>query len=137
LCARPPVLTLAFARKGFSPYRRERQVTIVGSLIAGLVAQAPTPQELADKLSLDSSILSEQFYYWTVVVMWLIHVGFMSYEAGAGRRKNVMSTAMKNILTIAVVTPTFYYFGWWVYGCFNTGIIPFTPRDFVNSANSS
>jgi ammonia channel protein AmtB len=34
---------------------------------------------------------------------------------------------MKNILTIAVVTPTFYYFGWWIYGCFNKGIIPFTP----------
>ena len=53
--------------------------------------------------------------------MWLIHAGFMSYEAGAARRKNVMSTAMKNILTIAVVTPTFYYFGWWIYGCFQHG----------------
>ena len=63
--------------------------------------------------------------------MWLIHVGFMSYEAGAGRRKNVMATAMKNILTIAVVTPTFYYFGWWIYGCFSTGIIPFSPGDFL------
>src|SRR5467141_103446 len=99
--------------------------------LGGLIAAAPTPQELADKLGLDSSILSEQFYYWTVVVMWLIHVGFMAYEAGAGRRKNVMSTAMKNILTIAVVTPTFYYFGWWVYGCFTKGIIPFTPGDLL------
>ena len=49
--------------------------------------------------------------------MWLIHAGFMSYEAGVARRKNVMATAMKNILTIAVVTPTFYYFGWWIYNC--------------------
>ena len=103
---------------------------MTASLFASLQAlfsAAPTTQELADKLSLDSSILSEQFYYYTVVVMWLIHVGFMSYEAGAARRKNVMATAMKNILTIAVVTPTFYYFGWWIYGCFNKGIIPFTP----------
>src|SRR5436309_1448301 len=99
--------------------------------LGGLFAAAPTPQELADKLSLDSSILSEQFYYFTVVIMWLIHVGFMSYEAGAARRKNVMATAMKNILTIAVVTPTFYYFGWWIYGCFNKGIIPFTPGDLL------
>ena len=53
--------------------------------------------------------------------MWLIHVGFMAYEAGVARRKNVMSTAMKNILTIAVVTPTFYYFGWYIYGCFEEG----------------
>src|SRR4051795_10027376 len=105
--------------------------------VAALLAQAPTTQELSDKLTLDSQILSEQFYYWTVVVMWLIHVGFMSYESGAGRRKNVMATAMKNILTIAVVTPTFYYFGWWIYGCFNKGIIPFSPGDFANSAHSS
>jgi hypothetical protein len=28
---------------------------------------------------------------------------------------------MKNILTIAVVTPTFYYFGWYIYGCFQPG----------------
>ena len=59
--------------------------------------------------------------------MWLIHVGFMSYEAGAGRRKNVMATAMKNILTIAVVTPTFFYFGWWIYGCFGQGSHPDQP----------
>jgi ammonia channel protein AmtB len=53
--------------------------------------------------------------------MWLIHAGFMMYEAGAARRKNIMSTATKNILTIAVVTPTFYYFGWYIYGCFQHG----------------
>jgi Amt family ammonium transporter len=104
------------------------------TLLAGLsslLGAVPTAQEISDKLSLDSSILSEQFYYFTVVIMWLIHVGFMSYEAGAARRKNVMATAMKNILTIAVVTPTFYYFGWWIYGCFNKGIIPFTPGDLL------
>jgi ammonia channel protein AmtB len=78
-------------------------------------------EELTDKVSLDSAILAEQFYFFTVVIMWLIHVGFMSYEAGVSRRKNVMSTAMKNILTIAVVTPTFYYFGWYIYGCFEHG----------------
>jgi ammonium transporter, Amt family len=113
---------------------------MVVSMLSGiswLLAQAPTTQELADKMTLDSQILSEQFYYFTVAIMWLIHVGFMSYEAGAGRRKNVMATAMKNILTIAVVTPTFYYFGWWIYGCFNTGIIPFSPGDFLNSAGEA
>jgi ammonia channel protein AmtB len=84
-------------------------------MIASLLAQ------VEDQLSLSSQILTEQFYFWTVVVMWLIHVGFMAYEAGVARRKNVMSTAMKNILTIAVVTPTFYYFGWYIYGCFEPG----------------
>jgi ammonia channel protein AmtB len=113
---------------------------MVGSMLGGLsalLAQAPTTQEISDKLTLDSQILAEQFYYYTVVIMWLIHAGFMSYEAGAGRRKNVMATAMKNILTIAVVTPTFYYFGWWIYGCFNKGLIPFQPSDFINSAHAS
>ena len=87
--------------------------------LASLVAQ--TVEELQTQISLDSAILAETFYFWTVVVMWLIHVGFMAYEAGAARRKNIMSTAMKNILTIAVVTPTFYYFGWYIYGCFQPG----------------
>ena len=112
-------------------------VSMLSGVTALLAQAAPTTQELADRLTLDSQILGEQFYYWTVVIMWLIHVGFMSYEAGAGRRKNVMATAMKNILTIAVVTPTFYYFGWWIYGCFNTGIIPFSPGDFLNSAGEA
>jgi ammonium transporter, Amt family len=86
--------------------------------------------------TLDSAILGEQFYFWTVVVMWLIHVGFMTYEAGTVRRKNVMATAMKNILTIAVVTPTFYYFGWWVYNCNQPGIPPIGPNssDFTSVA---
>src|ERR1044071_1536715 len=103
--------------------------SLVGSM-SWLLAQAT---EIEDKLSLDSQILAEQFYFFTVVVMWLIHVGFMSYEAGAARRKNIMSTAMKNILTIAVVTPTFYYFGWWIYGCFSKGIIPYTASSAGDS----
>ena len=94
---------------------------MISSLIQAWLAQVPTAEEMANQISLDSQILTEQFYFWTVVVMWLIHVGFMAYEAGAARRKNIMSTAMKNILTIAVVTPTFYYFGWYIYGCFQEG----------------
>jgi ammonium transporter, Amt family len=84
---------------------------------------------------LDSVILGEQFYFFTVVLMWLIHVGFMSYEAGVVRRKNVLATAMKNILTIAVVTPTFYYVGWWVYNCNQPGL-PIGPNssDFTSVA---
>jgi ammonium transporter, Amt family len=93
---------------------------MISSLVHSWLAQS-TPEELQEQISLDSQILTEQFYFWTVVIMWLIHVGFMAYEGGASRRKNVMSTAMKNILTIAVVTPTFYYFGWYIYGCFQEG----------------
>ena len=91
-------------------------------LVAGIATRPSSAHRgLAQQVKLDSLILAEQFYFFTVVIMWLIHVGFMAYEAGVARRKNVMSTAMKNILTIAVVTPTFYYFGWYIYGCFQEG----------------
>ena len=92
--------------------------------------------EIAAAQSLDSKILAEQFYFFTVTIMWLIHAGFMAYEAGVARRKNVMSTAMKNILTIAVVTPAFYYFGWWIYGCFERGLIPTDPNSAYLVAGS-
>ena len=67
--------------------------------------------------------------------MWLIHAGFMSYETGIARKKNALATAMKNILTIAVVTPTFYYFGWWIYNCNQPGL-PIGPNssDFTAAA---
>jgi ammonia channel protein AmtB len=102
-----------------------------------LIAQVKSLEEAAgaESLTLDSAILGEQFYFFTVVLMWLIHAGFMSYEAGVARRKNVMATAMKNILTIAAVTPTFYYFGWWVYNCNQPGL-PIGPqnKDFTAAA---
>ena len=69
-------------------------------------------------------IFIENYYFVTVVFMWFLHVGFMCYEAGVSRRKNVMSTAIKNIMTIAVVTPAFYYAGWWAYWCMPGGFIP-------------
>jgi ammonia channel protein AmtB len=93
---------------------------MVSSFVSSLLAQTSL-EDLEKQLQINSGVLTEQFYFWTVVVMWLIHAGFMAYEAGVARRKNVMSTAMKNILTIAVVTPTFYYFGWYIYGCFEEG----------------
>src|SRR3954454_1098580 len=93
-------------------------------MVLAEVAVPPPGVAMAQKLQLDSQVLAEQFYFFTVVIMWLIHAGFMAYEAGAARRKNVMSTALKNILTIAVVTPSFYYFGWWIYGCMERGVVP-------------
>ena len=94
-----------------------------------LIAQVGDLEEAAssEALGLDSIILGEQFYFFTVVLMWLIHVGFMTYETGVARRKNALATAMKNILTIAVVTPSFYYFGWWIYNCNMPGIGPIGP----------
>ena len=100
-----------------------------------LIAQANALKDAVQAQGLDSAILGEQFYFFTVVLMWLIHVGFMTYETGIARRKNALATAMKNILTIAVVTPTFYYFGWWIYNCNQAGL-PIGPNsaDFTSVA---
>ncbi len=98
-------------------------------LVDFLFAQVTDLKDAApvESLSLDSIILGEQFYFFTVVLMWLIHVGFMTYETGVARRKNALATSMKNILTIAVVTPSFYYFGWWIYNCNQPGL-PIGPN---------
>ena len=99
-------------------------------MIDFVIAQVESLEDAApaEGLTRDSVILGEQFYFFTVVLMWLIHVGFMTYEAGVVRRKNVLATAMKNILTIAVVTPTFYYVGWWIYNCNQPGFPPIGPN---------
>ncbi|MEM7191730.1 MAG: ammonium transporter [Pseudomonadota bacterium] len=63
-----------------------------------------------------------EFYYWvTVVLMFLIHVGFCMYEVGASRRRNHMHTLMKNTMLIPLVTITFFFFGWWIYWAFPNG----------------
>ena len=57
-----------------------------------------------------------EFYYWiTLPLMFLMHVGFCMYEVGASWRRNHMHTLMKNSMIIPLVTVTFYYFGWWLY----------------------
>jgi Amt family ammonium transporter len=67
-------------------------------------------------------IIFTEFYYWlTVVVMFLIHIGFCMYEVGASRYKNHMHTLMKNTMLIPLVTVTFYLFGWWIYFAFVNG----------------
>ncbi len=90
-----------------------------------------------ETVDLTSTVFTEAYYFFTVALMWLLHVGFMTYEAGVSRRKNVMATAIKNILTIAVVTPVFYYFGWWVYFCMQEGLLPTTTADGKNGAETA
>ena len=68
--------------------------------------------------------LFTEFYYWvTVVIMFLIHVGFCVYEVGASRERNHLHTLMKNTMLIPLVTVTFFYFGWWIYWAFPNGPI--------------
>ena len=66
-------------------------------------------------------IFTETYYWITVVMMFLIHVGFCTYEVGVSRRKNHLTTLMKNAMVIPVVGVTFYLFGWWLYSSMVNG----------------
>ena len=65
---------------------------------------------------------SEVYYYITILLMILIRAGFLAYEMGASRIKNVLSSGVKNILAFAFVIPGFYFIGWWLYWAFPTGL---------------
>jgi ammonia channel protein AmtB len=68
------------------------------------------------------NVIFTEFYYWvTVVLMFLIHVGFCTYEVGVSRRKNHLTTLLKNTMVIPVVGVTFYLFGWWLYSSMVNG----------------
>lgn len=76
---------------------------------------------MGDQLNAVTVVFTE-FYYWTtVVIMFLIHVGFCMYEVGVSRRRNHLHTLMKNTMAIPLVTLTFFLFGWWIYFAFPSG----------------
>ena len=76
---------------------------------------------MTDQLTALTTIFTE-FYYWvTVVMMFLIHVGFCVYEVGASRYKHHQHTLMKNTMVVPLVTVTWFFFGWWIYWAFPTG----------------
>ncbi len=70
----------------------------------------------------NNTSLAEMYYYLTIPLMVLIHVGFLAYEMGASRTKNVLASSIKNILAFAFLVPTFYYVGWFIYWAFPAGI---------------
>ena len=78
--------------------------------------------ELEASASVTNTIFAETYYYLTIPLMFIIHAGFLAYEMGASRQKNVLASGVKNILAFAFMVPTFYFFGWWVYWAFPTGI---------------
>jgi ammonia channel protein AmtB len=81
------------------------------------------------------TVIFTEFYYWvTVPLMFLIHVGFCMYEVGATRRKNHLHTLMKNTMLIPLVTITFYFFGWWIYFAFPNG--PWITGGIVENQNA-
>ncbi len=70
-------------------------------------------------------VFQETYFFLTVVIMWLIHVGFCMYEVGVSRRKNMLHTLSKNLMLIPIITFSFYFFGWWSYWGFAE--VPFGP----------
>ncbi len=87
--------------------------------IAELTAQVAA---LQGSSGVTNAMLAEFFYYMSIPLMIIIHAGFLAYEMGASRLKNVLSSGVKNILAFAFMIPTFYFFGWWVYWGFPTGL---------------
>lgn len=69
----------------------------------------------------NNTVLAELYYYLTIPLMVLIHAGFLAYEMGASRSKNVLASGIKNILAFAFLIPAFYYVGWYIYWAFPTG----------------
>lgn len=71
----------------------------------------------------------EVYYFWATAFMVAIHAGFLAYEMGASRAKNVLATGIKNILAFGFIVPTFFFFGWWIYLAFPNGFIPSVDGD--------
>lgn len=90
----------------------EEQLALLATQIAELEAMK----------GVTNTMFAETFYYLTIPLMIIIHAGFLAYEMGASRVKNVLSSGVKNILAFAFMVPTFYFFGWWVYWGFPTGL---------------
>ncbi len=78
--------------------------------------------QLAQSVQVTNTMFAETYYFLTIPLMMIIHAGFLAYEMGATRMKNVLSSGIKNILAFAFTIVTFYLFGWWVYWAFPTGL---------------
>jgi ammonia channel protein AmtB len=86
-------------------------------LDAMLLLQVPI-EDLPASTQFLETFVTESYYYWASVFMLIIHVGFLAYEGGASRAKNVLATMVKNLLTLSTVGLAFFFFGWWVYWAF-------------------
>lgn len=70
---------------------------------------------MEEQITWTTTINMEVYYWWCTAFMFIIHAGFLGYEMGASRMKNVLASGTKNILAFAFVIPTFFFFGWWFY----------------------
>jgi len=113
------------SNKGLAPFRFLVKVLTCAALSGRGDTQVEEQlAELAAKVAaLESAsgggtpnfVIAEIYYYITIPLMVIIHAGFLAYEMGASRLKNVLASGIKNILAFAFMMPTFYFFGWFVY----------------------
>jgi ammonia channel protein AmtB len=103
-------------------------MTQAGQRAAALPAACHQPtggsrmnDEVRAALELSNAVNREFFYWVSIALMLLIHAGFMFYEAGASRVKNVLAAAMKNVMTLPIVIASFFFFGWFIYNAFPSG----------------
>ncbi len=83
---------------------------------------------LQEQLAWTTTVNLEVFYWWCTALMFIIHAGFLGYEMGASRIKNVLASGVKNILAFAFMIPTFFFFGWWFYLASPGGLPDFTAE---------
>ncbi|HEY9263219.1 MAG TPA: ammonium transporter [Mycobacterium sp.] len=81
--------------------------------------------EVEDAIASMTAVNNEFFYWMSIALMMLIHAGFLAYEIGASRSKNVLATAMKNLLAFATIVASFFFVGWFLYNAMPTGFIEF------------
>jgi len=84
----------------------------------------PTLEQLNSTVAASGALSVTAFYFWSVALMILIHAGFLAYEMGCSRNKNVLASAIKNIFAFTLIVPTMFYFGWWIYLALPGGLIP-------------
>ena len=103
----------------------EEQLAELTAQLAALEAKAATT----------NTNYAELFYYLSIPLMIIIHAGFLAYEMGASRLKNVLASGIKNILAFAFMVPTFYYFGWFFYWYLQPGPMSFSWQTALDYAN--
>ncbi|MEO1494257.1 MAG: ammonium transporter [Pseudomonadota bacterium] len=103
----------------------EEQLAELAAKVAALEAKANTT----------NTMFTETYYYLTIPLMVIIHAGFLAYEMGASRLKNVLASGIKNILAFAFMVPTFYYFGWFFYWALQPGPMAISWQQGIDFAN--
>ena len=59
--------------------------------ISELVAQVAALEASSAGAAVTNTMFAETFYYLTIPLIIIIHAGFLAYEMGASRLKNVLS----------------------------------------------